>query len=45
MAREFLLEFMKKEGRPGATFRTTVMLQPAAAGMYVLHALKVRLAP
>jgi hypothetical protein len=28
MAREFLLESGKKEGRRGATFRTTVMLQP-----------------
>jgi hypothetical protein len=28
MAREFLLESGKKEGHRGATFRTTVMLQP-----------------
>jgi hypothetical protein len=28
MAREFLLEFGKKEGRKGATFRATVMLHP-----------------
>jgi len=39
MAREFLLEFSKKEGRQQATFRTTVMSQPSATVICGQHAL------